>query len=231
MSKRKIVLLVISLFSFTLLNAGSSYEKEFITLVKEMVKDGNISSVSKVDCHKGDCRVDDLVLITTDTETGLLSTLSTVVFEVKDVENFIEFKHRDGMMQDGDKRQFAIELSDIRLDGQNLLFDKPKMTQELGDKSELFLYFKKYLDTPTDGKYTLSVETKRGNVIIRDSGQRTTGEFMFGVKRRYTMKGGRQNHGVHCKINHMADMTYIILSILDHSSNKTRLCYTYLHYL
>ena len=85
------LLLVTFLLSFTSVNAQSNYEKEFITLINEMVKDGNISSVSKVGCQKGDCRVDDLVVITTDAETGVLSNLSTAVFMVQDVENFIEF--------------------------------------------------------------------------------------------------------------------------------------------
>ena len=215
MFKRKLLLLVIPLLAFTLLNAQSSYEKEFITLVNEMVKDGNISSISKVGCQKGDCRVDDLVLITTDAETGLLSTLSTAVFKLKDVENFIEFKHRDGAMKEGEKRQFAIELGDIRLDGQNLLFDKPKMAQELGEKSELFLYFKKHLNAPTDGRYTLNVEKKSGNVIMQDSGKLTTGEFTFGVKSRYTIKGGFEKLEALSQTNPMAVLSYVVINSIE----------------
>ena len=222
MFKIKLLLLLISLLSFTLLNAQSSYEKEFITLVNDMVKDGNISSISKVDCHKGDCRVDDLVLITTDAETGLLSTLSTAVFKLKDVEDFIEFKHRDGTLKDGEKRQFAIELSDIRLDGQNLLFDKPKMAQELGEKSELFLYFKKYLDAPTDGKYTLKVEKKSGNVIMHDSGKLTTGEFKFGVKSRYTIKGGFEKLEALSQTNPMAVLSYVVINSIEININNPK---------
>lgn len=222
MFKRKILLLVMALLSCAVLNAQTSYEKEFIALVDKMVKDGNISSISKVDCHKGDCRVDDLVLITTDAETGLLSTLSTAVFVLKNVENFIEFKHRDGTMNDGEKRQFAIELGDIRLDGQNLLFDKPKMAQKLGEKSELFLYFKKYLDAPTDGKYTLKVEKKSGNVMMQDSGRLTTGEFTFGVKSRYTIKGGFEKLEALSQTNPMAVLSYVVVNSIEININNPK---------
>ncbi|MEE8588314.1 MAG: hypothetical protein V3S80_03085 [Sulfurimonadaceae bacterium] len=215
MLKTKIVLLVTLLCSFTFLNAQEVYEKEFITLINEMVKDGNISSISNVGCQKGDCRVDDLVVITTDTETGVLSTLSTAVFKVKDVESFIEFKYRDGTLKEGEKRQFAIELHDIRVDGHNLLFDKPKMAQELGEKSELFLYFKKYLDRPSDGRYTLKVQKKSGNVIMEDSGILTTGEFRFGIKSRYTIKGGFEKLETLSQTNPMAVLSYVVINSIE----------------
>ena len=203
------------LISSISLNAQETYEKEFITLINEMVKDGNISSISKVECQKGDCRVDDLVVITTDAETGVLSTLSTALFEVKDVENFIEFKHRDGVLKEGEKRQFAMELSDIRIDGQNLLFDKPKMAKELGEKSELFLYFKKHLDRPSDGKYSLKVEKKSGNVNMEDSGTLTTGAFLFGAKSKYTIKGGFEKLEALSQTNPMAVLSYVVVNSIE----------------
>ena len=215
MFNTKLLLLSMVFFSFTLLKAESSHEKEFITLVNTMVKDGNISSISNVDCKNGDCQVDDIVMITTDVETGVLSTLSTAVLKLKDVENFIEFKHRNSVLNDGEKYQFAIELSDIRVDGQNFLFDKPKMVKELGEHSELFLYFKKHLDTPTDGKYTLKVQKKSGNVNMQDSGSLTTGEFSFSVKSDYTIRGSLKKLEELSESNPMAVLSYIIINSIE----------------
>ncbi len=214
MSKIRLLLFTL-LLSFTSLNAQKAYEKEFITLINAMVKDGNISSISKVGCQKGDCRVDDLVIVTTDEETGVLSTLSTAVFKVKDVESFIEFKHRDVALKEGEQRQFGLELSDIRVDGQNFLFDEPKMAQELGEKSELFLYFKKHLNTPTDGKYRLTVQKKSGNVHMQDSGTLTTGKFLFGVQSRYTIKGGFEKIETLSQTNPMAVLSYIVINSIE----------------
>ncbi|MGB5965961.1 MAG: hypothetical protein WBF77_02765 [Sulfurimonadaceae bacterium] len=216
------LLLIAFLISFISLNAQETYEKEFITLINEMVKDGNISSISKVECQKGDCRVDDLVVITTDAETGVLSTLSTALFEVKDVENFIEFKHRDGVLKEGEKRQFAMELSDIRIDGQNLLFDKPKMAKELGEKSELFLYFKKHLDRPSDGRYTLKIQKESGNIKMEDSGILTTGEFRFGIKSRYTIKGGFEKLEGLSQTNPMAVLSYVVINSIEININNPK---------
>ncbi len=211
----KIQLLLLFFLSFTILHADAKHEKVFISLVNEMVKEGNISSISKVGCQNGDCRVDDLVVITTDPETGIHSTLSTAVFTLKDVTNFIEFKEKNSTLQEGEQRKFEIELSDIQEDGHNLLFDEPRLIETLGEKSELFLYFKKHLDAPTDGKYSLTVQKKSGNVVMRDKGTLTTGAFSFGVNSSYTLKGGFEKLEELSQTNPMAVLSYIVINSIN----------------
>ena len=108
-----------------------------------------------------------------------------------------------------------MELSDIRIDGQNLLFDKPKMAEALGEKSELFLYFKKHLDRPSEGRYTLKVEKKSGNVKMEDSGALTTGAFEFGAKSKYTIKGGFEKLEALSQTNPMAVLSYIVVNSVE----------------
>jgi len=208
-------LLLLSLFWVTLLQAQDAYEKEFITLVNEKVKDGNISSISKVACQKGDCRIDDLVLINTDMETGEKSKTSIASFKLKEVKNFIEFKERRGVLKEGEKRQYSIALNDIQSDGHNLFFDKEKMALELGEKSELYRYFKKYLDTPSDAEYTMHLTKQKGNVVIKDSGTLSTGKFSFSLKSRYTIKGGFEKLDEISQTNPMAMLSYIVINSLE----------------
>ena len=211
----KFSLLLFSLLSITILNAQEAYEKEFIHLVNEKVKDGNITSVSKVGCKSGDCRIEGLVYDNIDTETGEKNTISIAAFRLKSMKDFIDFKEGKGVLKEGETRQFALELSDIRSDGHNLFFDKEKMAKELGIKSELYRYFKKHLDGATDGSYALSLEKKKGNVIMHDTGKVSTGSFAFMVKSRYTVKGGLEKLDELSETNPMGMMSYIVINSIE----------------
>ena len=211
----KFSLILFSLLTITVLNAQEAYEKEFIHLVNEKVKDGNITSVSKVDCQKGDCYIKGLVYDNVDMDTGEKNTISIATFTLKAVKNFIDFKEGRGVLKNGEKRQFAFDLSDIRSDGHNLFFDKEKMAKELGEKSELYGYFKKYLDAPTDGNYALSIEKKKGNVLMKDTGKISTGAFAFSIKNSYTIKGGLEKLDEMSETNPMGMLSYIVINSID----------------
>lgn len=211
----KFSVLLIALLSLTTLNAREAYEKEFIHLVNEKVKDGNITSVSNVDCKGGDCYVEGLVYDNVDMESGEKNTISIATFRLKSVKNFIDFKEGRGVLKEGATRQFALELSDIRSDGHNLFFDKEKMAIELGKKSELYSYFKKYLDTPTDGSYSLTIEKQKSNVLMHDKGKISTGTFAFTVKSSYTIKGGFEKLDEMSETNPMGMLSYIVINSID----------------
>jgi len=215
MSKIRSLLSLALLFSVSLIQAETKYEKEFISLVHTMVKDGNISSISKVACAKGDCRIDDLVMKSIDPETGVETVSSMQVFKVKDVKNFITFKEGKGRLKEGEKRAFALELKDIKSDGHNLLFDKEKMKEELGEKSAVYNYFKKHLDTPTDGSYRLTMQKKSGDVVMQDRGDLSTGSFVFGMNNRYTIKGGFEKLDELAQTNPMSALSYIVINSIE----------------
>ncbi len=211
----KFSLLLFLLLSMASINAQEAYEKEFIYLINEKVKDGNITSVSNVGCQKGDCRIEGLVYDNIDMETGEKNTISIATFTLKSVKSFIDFKEGRGVLKEAEKRQFALELSDIRSDGHNLFFDKEKMAKELGVKSELYRYFKKYFDAPTDGAYALSIEKKKSNVIMHDTGKLSTGAFAFTVKNAYTVKGGFEKLDELSETNPMGMLSYIVINAIE----------------
>ena len=215
MSKTKSLLSFLLLFSVSLLQAETKYEKEFISLVNTMVKDGNISSISKVACAKGDCRIDDLVMKNIDLETGAETVSSMQVFKVKDVKNFITFKEGKGRLKEGEKRAFALELEDIKSDGHNLFFDKEKMKEELGEKSVVYNYFKKHLDAPTDGTYRLTMHKKSGDVMMQDRGDLSTGSFAFGMNNHYTIKGGFEKLDELAQTNPMGVLSYVVINSIE----------------
>ena len=186
---RFLVALFLLLFS-SLLQAQSAAEKEFITIVNTMVKEGGIRSISKVTCGHGNCQVKDLVMVEQDPETGKKSTLSLAQFKVKEVDNFVAFKQRKGAMKEGSKEHFTIEAKDIKSDGHNLFFDKNEMEKEFGAKSEIYNYFKKHLDSATNGSYTLNMAKNKGDVKMNDNGRLSVGAFSFGIESKYTIKGG-----------------------------------------
>ena len=211
----KIITALVLTLSVSLLNAQTKYEKEFITLVQTMEKDGNISSLSKVGCNKGDCFINDLVVESIDDESGEKSLTSIDVFKVKDIKNYMTFKEGNGAMKEGEKRSFALELKDMKSDGHNLFFDKDEMKKELGEKNEVYRYFKRYLDASTDGAYELSMQKKSGDVIIQDKGDLTTGAFVFGMKNSYTIKGGFEKLEELANTNPMGALSYIIINSIE----------------
>ena len=208
----KIVVSFVLLFSVSVLSAQTKYEKEFITLVKTMEKDGNITSLSKVGCIKGDCFITGLVVESVGEESGEKSLTSVELFKVKDVKNYITFKEGNGAMKEGEKRSFALELTDIKTDGHNYFFDKNKMKKEFGEKSEVYRYFKKYLDASTDGAYRLSMQKINSDVVMQDSGNLNTGSFLFGMNNRYTIKGGFEKLEELSNTNPMGALSYIVIN-------------------
>jgi len=211
----KIIMSAALLFSVTLLNAQTKYEKEFITLVKTMEKDGNITSLSKVACSSGDCYINDLVIENVDEETGEKSQTSMDVFKVKDIKNYMTFKEGNGAMKEGEKRSFALELKDIKSDGHNFFFDKKEMKNELGEKSDVYRYFKKHFDASTDGAYELSMQKKNGNVLMQDKGDLSTGSFVFGMNNSYTIKGGFEKLEELSNTNPMGALSYIVINSIE----------------
>jgi len=211
----KMITSLVLILSVSLLNAQTKYEKEFITLVKTMEKDGNITSLSKVGCNKGDCFINDLVIESMDEESGEKSQTSVDVFKVRDVKNYITFKEGNGVLKEGEKRSFALELKDIKNDGHNYFFDKEKMKKELGEKSEVYQYFKKYLDASTDGTYKLSMQKKSGDVLMHDKGDLSTGSFVFGMNNRYTIKGGFEKLEELSNTNPMGALSYIVINSIE----------------
>ena len=211
----KIIVGLALTLSVSVLNAQTKYEKEFITLVKTMEKDGNITSLSKVGCTKGDCFINDLVVENMDEETGEKSLTSIDLFRVKDVKNYITFKEGNGALKEGEKRSFALELKDIKTDGHNFFFDKEEMKKELGAKSEVYRYFKKHLDASTDGSYQLSMQKKNSDVIMQDRGDLSTGSFAFGMNNRYTVKGGFEKLEEISNTNPMGALSYIVINSIE----------------
>jgi len=211
----KMIMSLVLMLSVSLLNAQTKYEKEFITLVKTMEKDGNITSLSKVGCHQGDCFINDLVVDNVDEESGEKSVTSIDVFKVTDVQNYITFKEGNGALKEGEKRSFALELKDIKSDGHNLFFDQVKMKSELGEKSEIYRYFKKYLDASTDGSYTLTMQKKNSDVVMQDRGDLSTGSFVFGMNNRYTIKGGFEKLDELSNTNPMGTLSYIVINSIE----------------
>ena len=211
----KMIISTVLIFSVTLLNAQTKYEKEFISLVNTMVKDGNISSLSKVACSNGDCFINDLVIENVDEESGVKSLTSMDIFKVKDIKNYMTFKEGNGAMKEGEKRSFALELKDMKSDGHNLFFDKDEMKKELGEKSEVYRYFKKYLDGATDGAYELSMQKKNGDVFMHDKGNVSTGSFMFGMNNSYTIKGGFEKLEELSNTNPMGALSYIVINSIE----------------
>jgi len=209
------LLLGLFILSFTTLSAQTKYEKAFISLVKAKQDDGNITSVSKVACSKGDCVVKDLLVDRVDEESGEKSELSFKKVLIKDIATFMEFKERDGVLKEGEKRQFSVIFDDVESDGNNIFFDKKKMAKEFGKKSAIYVYYKRYLDAPTDGKYTLVIQKKKGNVKMHDSGALSTGKFVFGVQSRYMIKGGFEKLQEMSETNPMASLSLIVIESIE----------------
>lgn len=190
MFKNSLLMVLLLMSISTLIQAQTPSEKEFITVVKQLVKDGNISSVSKVSCHKGDCQVKDLLLMGTDAESGVKSELSVGLFKVEKVDDFISFKQHKGEIKEGESRSFSVQAQDIKVDGENPFFNKKEMARDLGEKSELYRYFKKYLDAQTDGAYRLDIKKSHGDIKMKDQGQLHVGAFKLGIESDYSIKGG-----------------------------------------
>ncbi|MBU1642085.1 hypothetical protein KKE54_01880, partial [bacterium] len=131
MRKYKAFFIIHALVAFTQLHAQEDYEKAFKHYIEEMVLDGNISSVSRVACQNGNCRIDGLAVVTTDPESGVLSSLSAAQFKVINVGNFMALENRVTIAE-GEVREFGFEIKDIQVDGHNLLFDAQRMSKELG---------------------------------------------------------------------------------------------------
>ena len=211
--KMKLWLLMLS--AATLLSAQEAYEKQFIALIHEKVKDGNISSVSKVGCQKGDCRIDGLKVINIDEETGEKNKVSVETLKLHNVKDFIEFKDRSGALKKGESRTFALELKDIRENGHNLFFDQPKMAAEFGEKSEIYKYFKKYLDTASNASYSLTLKKVGEDTVIKDTGAISTGQFNFALHSRYTIKNGLKKLDEAAQTNPMGMMAFVVLNSID----------------
>jgi hypothetical protein len=215
MPKLKALFVIALLLSFTLLEAQEAYEKEFKNIIEEMVRDGNISSVSGVACQKGDCRIDGLVVVTTDAESGVHSSFSAAQFKVKNAESFIAFKNKKSALKEGEERQFGFELKDVRVDGHNLLFDDRRMAQELGEKSAVYRYLKKHLDTPTDGSYMFKARSEGGDVKMDDSGRLSIGKFELAAMTKYTIKGGFEKLASLSQENPVGMLSYIVINSID----------------
>ncbi len=211
----KIIIGLVLMLSVSVLNAQNKYEKEFIAVVEAMHKDGNITSLSKVGCNKGDCYIKDLVVESVDEETGEKTITSIDTFKVKEVKNYITFKEGSGALKEGEKRSFALELTDIKNDGHNFFFDKEKMKKDLGEKSAVYGYFKKYLDASTDGSYVLKMQKKKGDVLMQDKGDLSTGSFVFGMNNRYTIKGGFEKIDELSETNPMGALSFIVINAIE----------------
>jgi len=211
----RLLVALVTLLSLTLLQAQSTYEKEFISTVNGLVKDGNITSISKVSCSKGDCYVNDLVIDNMDEESGEKNRLSVAKFTVKDLENYYKFKNENGALKEGEKRQFSFALENILSNEHNPFFDKEKMAKELGAKSELYKYFKKNLDRPTNAKYTLKMRKSKGDVIMHDKGSLDSGTFKFTLNNKYTVKEGLEKLNTTIENNPMGAMAYVVINKME----------------
>ena len=206
------LLLLIAVVS---LQAQAAYEKEFIQLVDEKVKEGNISSISKVSCAKGDCLIKDLVLMNRDPETQEKTKLEIASLKLYNVKEFLEFKHGDIDLKKGEGHHFSIALKNIREDGHNLFFDKKEMAETFGKKSEQYRYFEKYLDTPSDADYALTLKNEGKDTVVKDEGSLHTGKFSISFKTRYTIKEGLQKLQESAEQNPMGMLAFIIINDID----------------
>ena len=211
----KLFVTMLTLVSFTLLQAQSAYEKEFVSTVKGLVKDGNITSISKVYCSKGDCSIDDLVVDNVDAESGEKNRMSVSKFTVEDLDSYYHFKNKNGTLKEGEKRQFSFSLENILSNSHNLFFDKEEMAKELGEKSEMYKYFKKHLDKPTNGNYTLKMQKSKGDVIMNDNGSLSSGAFKIALNNKYTVKEGFEKLNKTMEANPMGAMAYIVINRIE----------------
>ena len=211
----KLLVVVLTLVSFTLLQAKSVYEKEFVSTVKALVKDGNITAISKVSCLKGDCFIDDLVVDSVDEESGEKNRLFVEKLTVKNVDSYYLFKNKNGTLKEGEKRQFSFSLDNILNNSHNLFFDQEKMGKEFGSKSEMFKYFKKYLDKPTNAHYTLNMQNSKGDVIMTDKGSLDGGAFKIALHNKYTIKEGFENLNKTIEANPMGAMAYVVINSIE----------------
>ena len=216
------ILWIVLVVSISLFGAQAPYEKTFITLVDEKVKDGNITAVSKVSCQKGDCTIEKMVLANRDDVSGEAHTTTIALFNVKNVRNFIEFKDRRGVLKEGEKRDYSVVLKDIQIDGHNLFFDKKKLAKELGEKSELYHYFQKHLDGESHAKYTLTLEKRKGDAVLHDQGSLHTGAFTFAVNSQYTVKGGFEKLDEVAQENPMGMLSYLVINSLEFKINNPK---------
>ena len=206
------LLLLIAVVS---LQAQTTYEKEFLQLVEEKIKDGNISSVSKVSCTKGDCFVKDLVLTNTDMETQKKSKLEIASLKLYNVKAFLEFKQGNSDLKKDEGRHFSIALKDIREDGHNLFFEKKEMAEAFGRKSEQYRYFQKYLDTPSDADYLVTLKNEGKDTVIKDEGSLRTGKISISFKTRYTIKEGLKKLQESAEQNSMGMLAFIVINNID----------------
>jgi len=211
----KLFVTILTIATLTLLQAQSAYEKEFISTVNGLVKDGNITSISKVSCSHGDCFIKDLVIDEVDEESGKKDRLSVTKFTVEEIDNYYHFKNKNGALKEGEKRQFSFDLENILSNSHNLFFDKEEMAKELGEKSESFKYFKKYLDKPTNGAYTLKMQKKKGDVIMDDSGALDSGSFKIAFHNQYTVKGGFEKLNKTIETNPMGALAYVVINKIE----------------
>ena len=214
MRKFKAFFIIYALIAFTLLHAQEDYEKAFKHQIEEMVLEGNISSVSRVACQNGNCRIDDLVVVLTDPESGVLSSLFAAQFKVINVGNFMALENRVPIAE-GEVREFGFEIKDIQVDGHNLLFDERRMSKELGEKSTLLRYFKQHLNTPTDGSYRLMLKKQSGDIKMQDSGKLTIGKFGLTEKINYTIKGGLEKLESLSAENPVGMFSYIVINSVE----------------
>ncbi len=210
----KITLAVTTLLVCTLLSAQEVYEKEFTALVAAKVKDGNISKVSKVSCQKGDCRLENVLLNSLD-DKGESHETSIELIKLHNVKDFIEFKDGNGTLKNGESRSFAVALTDIKTDGHNLFFDKNEVSKEFGKKSAQYKYLKAHLDTNTDGQYSLTLKKEGKDVVIKDKGALSTGEFTFAINSQYTIKEGFEKLNEVMDTNPMGAMSYIVINSIN----------------
>ena len=215
MRKFKAFFISHALITFTLLYAQENYETAFKHYIEEMVLDGNISSVSRVVCQNGNCRIDDLVVVLADPESGVLSSLSAAQFKVINVRNFMALENRELAIAEGEERKFGFEIKDIRVDGHNLLFDEQRMRKELGGKSLLLRYFQQHLNTPTDGSYRLILRKQSGDIKMQDSGRLTIGKFELTEKIKYTIKGGLEELERLSAENPVGMFSYIVINSVE----------------
>jgi len=206
------LLLLITVVS---LQAETAYEKTFLQLVDEKVKEGNISSVSKVSCAKGDCLIEYMVLLNTDAETQEKSKVEIASLKLYNVKAFLEFKQGNSDLKKGEQRHFSIALKNIREDGHNLFFNKKEMAEAFGKKSEQYRYFQKYLDTPSDADYALTLKNEGKATVIKDEGSLRTGEFSLSFKTQYTIKEGLKKLEARAQENPMGILAFIVINDID----------------
>lgn len=209
------IFMVLFLFSTLLVAATLHYDQEFKRIIDEMVVSGDISSIGKIECAKGDCSVSDLTTVMADEESGLFSTLSIKKFSLQNVEGFLSSKEEEHFLKEGEEQHFGIIAEDIQEDGHSLLFNEEKMQKLYTKESATYKYFKKHFDAPTNLHYSADMHKRKGNDHIQDAAAIEVGAFTFGLKGKYTILGGLEVFNSVDEENYLGVLSAIVINEID----------------